>query len=528
MPEPRTRIVNGRPVRLEDGAVLASRLLELGWTRFHDSRSGAPRGPLCGMGTCHECRVTLDGVEHVRSCLVAGGGPGGGEGAVPDGGGATALREEACDVAVPGGGPAGMAAAAAAAGAGRSVVLLDENPALGGQIWRSPGCAAGTAPRAAAAAAARVRSAGVRVLAATTVIDARRTDAGFELDALGPSSPVRVRARRLVLATGAREVFLPFPGWTLPGVFGAGGLQALVKGGFDVAGKRILVAGSGPLLLAVAAFLRRKGARVLGVVEQAPGFSVRGFARGLWRHPGKALQALALKTRLAGIPHLAGSWPLRVEGAGRVERVVISAGGRERTFACDALAAGFGLVPNAGVAALLGCRIEGGAIVAGADLGTTVAGVYAAGEALGIGGVACALIEGRMAGLAAAGDVAGARSLARRRVRERAFAARLARAFRLRSELRLLVREDTPVCRCEDVAFGRLVGCASWREAKLRTRCGMGPCQGRVCGPALEFLNGWPALDARPPLAPAPVGVLAELARAPRAGVSSGTGERTA
>ena len=304
----------------------------------------------------------------------------------------------------------------------------------------------------------------------------------------------------LVLATGARELFLPFPGWTLPHVTGAGGLQALAKSGLPVAGKRVVVAGSGPLLLAVADYLRRHGARVPLVAEQAPRSALLRFAGHLARHPAKLIQA----ARFAGLRIETSCWPVSAHPGG----VVLRQGGATWTEACDFLACGFGLIPNTELAALLGCEIHAGGVAVDEFQQTTLGNVYAAGEVTGIGGLDLSLLEGEIAGYAAAGkrDVAGRRFRARRA--QRAFAAALDRAYSLRPELQRLAVDDTTVCRCEDVSLGRLRGFNDWREAKLHTRCGMGPCQGRVCGAATSFLWGWRPESVRPPAMPARIETL--------------------
>ncbi|MCS6817177.1 MAG: FAD/NAD(P)-binding oxidoreductase, partial [Blastocatellia bacterium] len=133
---------------------------------------------------------------------------------------------------------------------------------------------------------------------------------------------------------------------------------------------------------------------------------------------------------------------------------------------------------------------------------TSRVGVFCAGEPTGIGGVDLALIEGQIAGYAAAGRPELARALFGLRARWRCFASRLNRAFALRPELKSLPDARTIICRCEDVPLERLRRYGSWREAKLQTRCGMGPCQGRICGPAVEFLFGWTVESHRPPIFP--------------------------
>ena len=178
-------------------------------------------------------------------------------------------------------------------------------------------------------------------------------------------------------------------------------------------------------------------------------------------------------------------------------------------MSCDYLACGFGLTPNIELAEMLGCRTEAGAVVVEEDQRTSVPGVYCAGEATGIGGLDLALVEGEIAGYAAAGRNGEAARLFGARRRHRGFAVALERAFALRVELRDLPAGDTLVCRCEDVSWDRIRACSGWREAKLHTRCGMGPCQGRVCGGAVEFLQGWRSESVRPPLFPARIESLA-------------------
>ena len=185
-------------------------------------------------------------------------------------------------------------------------------------------------------------------------------------------------------------------------------------------------------------------------------------------------------------------------------------GAAPREVACDLLAIGYGLVPNVELAVLLGCAASGGAVTVDERQRTGVEGVFCAGEPCGVAGVEVALAEGELAGLAAAGksDPPSERHLSRLRDGGRRLASRMRTAFRLRPELRALASSDTIVCRCEDVALGALASCAGAREAKLSSRAGMGACQGRVCGPALQFLFGWDSDTVRPPARPARIGHL--------------------
>jgi NADPH-dependent 2,4-dienoyl-CoA reductase/sulfur reductase-like enzyme len=287
-------------------------------------------------------------------------------------------------------------------------------------------------------------------------------------------------------------------------------LQAFVKSGFSVKRKRVVVAGTGPLLPAVAAYLRAAGARILSVVEQAPMGRLLQFSRGLLAgHAGKLFEGAGYALRLAGIPYRTGAWVMRAHGDERLEKVTILSGLNVFDLEADLLGVGYHLVPNTDLAQLLHCDLDRGYVRVDELQQTSVKGIYCAGEPTGIGGVEKAQIEGRIAALAAMGKLDEARTLTQARDRQMRFVRSLANAFALRDELRHLPEGDTLVCRCEDVPYRDLAECGSWREAKLHTRCGMGPCQGRVCGPATEFLFGWKAPAPRPPLFPVEVATLA-------------------
>src|SRR6185369_6361557 len=212
--------------------------------------------------------------------------------------------DHVCDVLVVGAGPAGMAAAWRAAQSGLRVCVVDDNPAAGGQIWRG-------GPPEAQVWFQRIRN--VEVISGARVFQQLRPGT---LLAETNSGVCELSYERLVLATGARERFLPFPGWTLPNVMGAGGLQALVKTGLPIEGKRVVVAGSGPLLLAVAAYLRGRGAEVLLIAEQASAVQLAKFAVGL---AGKASQAFELKRQLKNVPYLSGCWVVEAHGKEKLE-----------------------------------------------------------------------------------------------------------------------------------------------------------------------------------------------------------------
>lgn len=401
------------------------------------------------------------------------------------------------EVLIIGSGPAGLAAACAAAENGRQVTVVDDNPGAGGQIWR--GQSRQPDNREAARWLKRVHNANIEFIHGARVFH-RPEDRLLLAESF--TGVYELAYQKLILATGARERFLPFPGWTLPQVFGAGGLQALVKSGMPVNGKRVAIAGSGPLLLAVAAYLRKRGAEVLLIAEQAKSRQLYGFVATLFRQPGKIAQALKLKLELGGTAYFRDCYVVAASPEAGALRVSLQRGGKALDMLCDYLGCGFHLVPNTELAALLGCDLQDGCVRVNEFQQTTLEEVYCAGEPTGIGGLELSLVEGLIAGLAAAGRLEAARGLFAEREKLRHFAAALNRAFALREELKAVVRAETLVCRCEDVSFERLQKYDSWRLAKLQTRCGMGPCQGRVCAPAIEFLLNWRAESVRPPVFP--------------------------
>lgn len=370
-------------------------------------------------------------------------------------------------VVILGAGPAGLAAARGAVAAGKQVIVIDDNARAGGQIWRGQG-------------ERTVPGAEFRFGATVTGIEPER-------------KVVRIAAQevaydRLIFANGARELYLPFPGWTMPHVMGAGGLQAMVKEGMDVRGRRVVVCGSGPLLLAVAANLEKAGANVIRVAEQANWSSLIAFGTSLWRWPDKLAQAATL----GSWRFRAGQWPVRAYAGG----VELSTGEK---LDCDWVACGWGLVPNTELAQLAGCELRGGFVAADRFAATNVPSIFAVGELTGIGGVEKAEAEG---------FAAGAGRAIERDWQE--WVRRLDSHFALREELLELAEPETTVCRCEDVPLGRLRQATGWRDAKLQTRCGMGPCQGRICGPAVEKLCGWKPDSVRPPVYPVRVKDLLE------------------
>jgi thioredoxin reductase len=363
------------------------------------------------------------------------------------------------------------------------------------------------------------------------------------------TAPRQVRARALVLCPGGYDRQLPVPGWDLPGVMTAGGVQALLKGHRSVAGRRAVVAGTGPFLLPVAAGLAEAGAQVVAVCEAN---AVTGWARspgGACAVPSKGLEALGYAAALARhrIPLRQSTAVTAVHGDEQVSSVTLSRldrDGRVRTgvpardLDVDLVAFGWGFTPSLELLTAVGARtrmdVDESLVVDVDDWQRTdVRGVYAAGEATGVGGALLALAEGELAGLAAALDagrtVAGRRIHRRQRAvrRSRRFAAAMHRAHPVPAAWDAWVRPDTLVCRCEEVTCADVhaardeLGATDARTVKLLARPGMGWCQGRVCGYATAKLaaagSGRPLCAAdlapnskRPIAAPVSLGELAD------------------
>lgn len=424
------------------------------------------------------------------------------------------------DVAIVGAGPAGLAAAVEIARAGLRVALVDEGARPGGQIYRQApqrfhaahDSHAGESPshQRGAALLAELAQHQVTTFHGATVWDAKPQRLAFEQRGAAQV----LNCRRLILAPGAYDLCLPFPGWTLPGVITAGAAQVMVRGFLLKPGTRALVAGTGPLLLPTVTSLLRAGVQVVAALEANPRSAQLRAGLGMLRSGARLREAwhylgslrrhrvdLRLGwsvVRAEGQPDLSAAVIAKIDAQGKVVP------GSERRVEVDLLCTGYGLLPSIELARLLGCEVHHLSVRGGwvprhdQDQQTSVPGVYVAGEIAGIGGSDVAVAEGRIAGLAAARslDRAGPdfasrlRAAQRQRAKERKVSDALLGAFPVPPGLYDLADDATTVCRCEDVSFAQLretarVFGADMRSIKMGSRAGMGPCQGRICQSAV-------------------------------------------
>ncbi|MCB1606223.1 MAG: FAD-dependent oxidoreductase [Xanthomonadales bacterium] len=429
----------------------------------------------------------------------------------------SAISRLSGDLLIVGAGPAGLSAAAVCIEAGLRVVLVDQQPRPGGQLWRQ-GIAATWPQSRMRRFQASLNSDALRWLPTHRLVLWRSPAVGlFE----GPQGAVEISATHLLLATGARELVPPFPGWTLPGVTGAGALQAMVKTGVDLGGAPVTLAGSGPLLMASAATLATHGARLSGIFETQNRRTMRSLAFSLLAYPPQLLQALRLRLQAARTRYEYGWQLLRAEGTKRLEAVVLrDPRGREQRIRCARLGVSYGLVPNIETAAGLALDQRTDrrfpALAVDANQRCSDHRVFAAGEITGVTGGAVAELEGQIAGCAIIGDRPRLLRLRRRRQRILRFAELLAQSFDCAPEQLPIPDPETVLCRCEDVCWSAAqLGAPDWRSLKLASRVGMGACQGRICGAILQAYEQPAQRGCRPPIAPVSAATLALLAESP-------------
>ena len=462
------------------------------------------------------------------------------------------------ELVVVGGGPAGIEAAVAAAQAGAEVILIDSSPRPGGQYFKQlPDafkCEDHTAHQHKAQKLfQKLASSSVKVYSDTLVwgiFEGSQPDT-WCLTLHGTEAPARLNARSVILATGAYDRSIPFPGWDLPGVITAGAALTMLKHQRILPGRRVILSGSGPLLLAAAAQLAQAGAEVAGVLESSANLVWRGipYLPALWGQWGRMIEGLGyIKTLVgAGIPYRTGWAVTAAHGEERVSEAVMvrldregkPIPGSEKTAAVDAVILGYGLTPSTELFRLLECKLEFSAGHGGfiprrdENLETSRPGIYAAGDGAGIGGAEMAMIEGRIAGYAVAARLGhGADPQIQRAVsqaraalrRERRFANLLGDLFSPPAGLYTLAKDDTVLCRCEQVTLGQLreaisYGTQTITDLKNIVRSGMGNCQGRTCGSIVaqvmaaetgRSLEAVRYYNIRPPVHPVPLWAIEE------------------
>lgn len=445
------------------------------------------------------------------------------------------------DVVVLGAGPAGAAAAGEARARGLSVLVLDEAPAAGGQVFRAPAAAILAGPEGPDAIAGAALRQALAASGAECRFDRRVwfIAPGFRVACVGPEGPEEHEADTLILAGGAQERVLPVPGWTLPGVIGLAAATVLLKSQKMLPGRRVVVAGTGPLLLLVAATILDGGGEVACVVDAA--------GAGDWMRLAPRLAARldlvargarwAARIRRAGVPVLRRHAVMRVLGEDAVAEVEIAplGGGKVRRFTADALCLGHGLQPGTEATRLLGAAhrhdpaLGGWVPAVDALCQTSVSGLFACGDGAGVLGADAAPLTGRLAALGAArlrgrtvpdAEIA---ALRRRLVHTARFGAAMTRIATPPASLLDLATPETIVCRCEGLRRATLeqeidAGAVTMNALKATTRCGMGPCGGRSCAEAVAMLiaartgRSREAIGqgtGRPPLRPVPIGLLA-------------------
>lgn len=456
------------------------------------------------------------------------------------------------DLIVIGAGPAGMSAATAAATLGLKTVLLDEQPQAGGQVYRAvdradPRVAQLLGPdyRHGATLTQALRASGAEVRYDTLVWDVARD---LTVTALQGGRALQLRAPQLIAATGAIERPSPIPGWTLPGVLNAGAAQIAMKGAGSVPAGPVVLAGAGPLLLLVACQLLDAGVSIAALVETSPAANRRAALRhgvaalAAWPYLAKGLKMVA-RLRAARVPWFVRATDLRVLGTDRAQGLAFVARGRTVEVAADTVLLHHGVIPSTQLSRLLRVRHAWSddqlawQVATDAHGQTSLPGLRVAGDGMAIAGARAAQASGVLAALGAAhalGRIDHAELASHSAPWRRALAAEL----KIRPFLDALYRpprfvtepaDGTVVCRCEEVTAGRVremarLGCQGPNQTKFFSRCGMGPCQGRVCGTVVTQLLaselGQPpeavgAYRIRAPLKPVPLGALAALATAP-------------
>jgi len=399
-------------------------------------------------------------------------------------------------IVVIGAGPAGLAAARQIAAHGDAVVVLDSNQRAGGQYWRHRSEVTGyKSDRSKKYLTSISESSLVTFIHGATVWSAQREAEGFCINYLQHGVERSLHASEIILATGAYDRSLPFPGWTVPGVMTPGAAQSLLKGHGVLAGKSVVICGTGPFLLPVASALAESGATVRVFEAHSPLrwlFSLPALILNPGKFP-EFIYYIRSFIRLR-IPLKYGYTVTAYRnGKAEISRITSSLAAKkiEEHIECDVVAAGWGFQPDVTLGGILGCRQKldrDGTVIFDVDSNqlSSVPNIWIAGEATGIGGADLALVEGEIAGLAAMGEKPPLKALFTR-WRKKVFARALQRSYPIGSGWQGWLEDQTLICRCEEVTSLNIresvveLGASDARTSKLFTRAGMGLCQGRIC-----------------------------------------------
>jgi NADPH-dependent 2,4-dienoyl-CoA reductase/sulfur reductase-like enzyme len=440
-------------------------------------------------------------------------------------------------IAIIGAGPAGLAAAKVASEMGAEVIVLDSAPRPGGQYWRHrDGVQGYKSHRASGYFDAVINSRNVTYIHGAQVWSATRNKSSITLNYLQSGVEKTITVEKLILTTGAYDRSIPFTGWELPGSMTPGAAQALLKGYGVVAGKKILVSGTGPFLLPVAVGLAEAGAEVLGIVEAHSPLRWLRSPLALILNPQKALELLYYlgKIRKYSLKVYFGRAVIGFNGnTATLSKLKsnLEAKGKTSQIECDVVASGWGFNPDVTLGGILGCNQEvdlDGSVIFTVDSEqrSSVENIWIAGEATGIGGADLALAEGEIAALSALnGSIPF--SLIFKRFRLQLFATALQRSYPVGNGWQSWIKQETKICRCEEVSHGEIcqsvteLSAQDSRTSKLFTRAGMGLCQGRVCSRNVSEIiageSGCKVLDQerisysnRPIAAPISLGLLAD------------------
>ena len=533
-----TIFVDGVAHTVEAGLSIAAALTQCSRPDFSTDAAGKKRGVFCGMGVCHDCLVTVDGRTSQRACMtpVADGMHIDRQQAKPDIASPElsdlrtipeTIEQRSMDLLIIGSGPSGLSAAIAAASAGASVTIVDERHSAGGQFYKQPNTSSARreleGDRQASDGAALIAQAlalGVTILGGVTVWGAAHDEDGLPvIGCLGPDGAFYCHPKMLIIGTGAFERPAPIKGWTLPGVMTAGAAQTLLRSYATLPGKRVLIAGNGPLNMQVASEIVKAGGTVLQLVERAAAPWTRPVeSAALLRHdPALAIKGMKEIARLqqAGVKFAWRSEVTEIHGDERVRSVTVSGPKGTATLEVDTVLLGGDFTSSNELSRLLGCAHsvrEDGTLqaVCGSDGESSLKHIHIVGEASRFGGAHVAMAAGRLAGLAIARklglkaepDAAAERKLSR----ATAFQAALWKLFAPTTP-ETFVSDATIACRCESVLAGTLKGTADASPPdiatlKRLTRAGMGRCQSRYCSRTLTKLAGKPLNDTNGLLAP--------------------------